>query len=215
MKRQIIVGISQRIDIDTKYNESRDALDQRMIDLALHCEFMPVPIPNNLVEINLPSMHKQVSIMKWLNNTNINALILSGGNDIGTMPQRDLTEYHLLKWAKNNNIPVLGICRGMQMMADFFGVSLKQVSNHAGVRHKIITTSENFNLLPDEVNSYHDLVVKKCPDDFDVLAYSEDNEIEAIRHKYLPWEGWMWHPERDHIFEERNSNGIKRILKNE
>ena len=34
----------------------------------------------------------------------------------------------------------------------------------------------------------------------DLLAQSEDGNIEAMIHKELPWEGWMWHPEREEIF---------------
>ena len=50
---------------------------------------------------------------------------------------------------------------------------------------------------PNEVNSYHKWAIVDCPSNFEVKAHSDDNVIEAIRHKKLPWEGWMWHPERD------------------
>ena len=38
---------------------------------------------------------------------------------------------------------------------------------------------------------------------FEIIAYSEDNQIEAIRHKKYNWLGWMWHPERDKKFNKK------------
>ena len=35
---------------------------------------------------------------------------------------------------------------------------------------------------------------------------------EAIRHDYLPWEGWMWHPEREKTFLMRDINRFKALL---
>jgi putative glutamine amidotransferase len=38
---------------------------------------------------------------------------------------------------------------------------------------------------------------------FEVIAYSNDNQIEAIKHKKYNWLGWMWHPERDKVFNKK------------
>ena len=48
--------------------------------------------------------------------------------------------------------------------------------------------------------------------EFIPLAYSDDGEIEAIRHKTLPWEGWMWHPERNAPFAKEDLKNITRIF---
>ena len=48
-----------------------------------------------------------------------------------------------------------------------------------------------------------------CPNDYHVLARSEDGEIEAIHHDKYPWEGWMWHPEREENFDERD---LKKLI---
>ena len=63
-----------------------------------------------------------------------------------------------------------------------------------------------------EVNSYHDFSVESCPEGFEVLAHSEDGEIEAVRHQSLPWEGWMWHPERNEKFEQQDLERIKNLF---
>ena len=52
-----------------------------------------------------------------MSSLKINGIILSGGNNIGDVKERDITETYLLKYAETNEIPVLGICRGMQMLA--------------------------------------------------------------------------------------------------
>ena len=41
---------------------------------------------------------------------------------------------------------------------------------------------------------------------YEILAESEDGIIEAISHKKLPWEGWMWHPEREEQFVTNDKN---------
>ena len=47
---------------------------------------------------------------------------------------------------------------------------------------------------------------------FKVIAHSLDGEIEAIKHKSLPWEGWMWHPEREEKFLKEDINRIKNLF---
>ena len=62
------------------------------------------------------------------------------------------------------------------------------------VKHVIISNSDiNW---PKEVNSFHDWGLDNCPPNFEIMARTNDGVIEAIKHKVLPWEGWMWHPER-------------------
>ena len=67
-------------------------------------------------------------------------------------------------------------------------------------------------LIVEEVNSYHNLVLTSCPSEYDVIARSIDGEIEAIRHQSLPWEGWMWHPEREKVFNADDIVRTKDVL---
>nr|AAY87264.1 unknown [uncultured bacterium BAC17H8] len=46
------------------------------------------------------------------------------------------------------------------------------------------------------VNSYHEYAPDQLPGCMDPIAVAEDGNVEAIKHKIMPIEGWMWHPER-------------------
>ncbi len=190
------VAVSQRVDAFPERNETRDALDQRLAAFLATCGFMPVPVPNALGG----------EIRDWLNIVHPAAVVLSGGNDIGQCAERDDTELVLLTYAQERQLPVLGICRGMQMLAHWSGTGLHSVQGHVRARHRL--TGE----ITGEVNSYHGFSLATCPVGFEVLARSEDGEIEAIRHQSLPWEGWMWHPEREENLVARDVQRIKALF---
>ena len=210
----ILIGITQRIDKVNAYDEWRDSVDQRLIEWVIDAGFIPVPIPNNLV--NTSSEYSDHPLLEqWLNLLNINALLLSGGNDIGVDAQRDVTENFLLKWAEKHNKPVLGICRGMQMMGLHVGGKLIKVSGHVNTRHKLQYDKVSTIKTVESVNSYHNYALEGCPDVFSVLAKSDDGNIEAIRHRELPWEAWMWHPERESRFLISHIERFKRLINND
>jgi gamma-glutamyl-gamma-aminobutyrate hydrolase PuuD len=200
-----VAAVSQRIDHYPERNETRDALDQRLIAFLAVSGFIPVPVPNGLCNALSDDRCDQQALNGWLDAVNPQAYVLSGGNDIGQRGERDVTEGWLLDYARQHQRPLLGICRGMQMMAHWTGTGLRPVQGHVGTRHRL--TGE----ITGEVNSYHSFSLATCPVDFDVLARSEDGEIEAIRHQVLPWEGWMWHPEREENFAARDVQRIKAL----
>lgn len=70
-------------------------------------------------------------------------LVLTGGNSLtmldGDAPERDLVEKELLRYADNKNIPVLGVCRGMQLMQEFEGNhDFIRISNHITPQQTIL-----------------------------------------------------------------------------
>ena len=87
-------------------------------------------------------------------------------------------------------------------MAAYEGVGLKSVAGHAQTTHSL--SGE----IRGQVNSYHNFSIESCPESYRCIAHSEDSQIEAIKHEELPWEGWMWHPERLKTF---STSDLKRL----
>lgn len=200
-----LVAISQRVDVIESRNERRDALDQRLTEWVQHAGYLPVTVPNTLMAFGRGA----AALQQWLDKISPQAILLSGGNSIGEdVPERDSTEHYLLVWACKNRIPVLGICHGMQVIGNWAeDVPLKKVNGHVGTYHVLQGALGGIS-----VNSYHHFALATCPMSFEVLAWSEDGEIEAISHMDLPWQGWMWHPEREAVFTDHDLLRFKKLL---
>ena len=204
------IVISQRIDEIKNYKGFRDSIDQRLITWVSDMGFFPILIPNSLVDLSSPIISYK-KIENWINNFSIDGIILSGGNDIGEMPQRDLTENCLINWAEKKQIPLLGICRGAQMIFKHFGGEIESVTNHVNVKHELIfdSSQENF---PKFTTFYYKNGLRKCPKNLKVIARSGQGQIEAIAHRKLKWEGWMWHPEREKDVSNICSQRFKNLV---
>jgi N5-(cytidine 5'-diphosphoramidyl)-L-glutamine hydrolase len=209
------VVVSMRIDEYPDREERRDAVDQDLIRFIFNAGFFPVLVPNSMVEVSVEgwaeSPYMKVfdlgavrNLERFIREVDPVGVVLSGGNDIGSCEDRDITEQVLLRYALKHQLPALGLCRGMQMMGVFSGVELTGVSGHVRTRHQLVGE------IKRDVNSYHNLGLSGCPDGFRVLATAEDGGIEAIRSGTLNWEGWMWHPERENPF---NVADIKQFQK--
>lgn len=192
------VAISLRVDLHSDRHEIRDALDQKMVKFILAAGYMPLFVPNVLIN----SAEDKTFLSSWLSAFRPDAILLSGGNDIGECPERERTEVALLEYARLYRLPVLGICHGMQMLAHNAGIGLQLVQGHVRSRHGL------HGEITHEVNSYHNFALASCPAEYEPIAYSSDGVIEAIRHRSLSWEGWMWHPEREAHF---HPNDLQRL----
>jgi len=202
--KMILCVVSQRVDWISSRAEARDALDQRLVQWLWQVGVTPLQVPN--------ALQSQGALVSWISTIAPKAVVLSGGNNIGDCSERDATETVLLNFAAQNNLPVLGICRGMQMMAVAAGASLERVEGHAGSRHTLRCDRLYKDSLPLEVNSFHEWRLKTCPVDFEMMAKSLDGTIEAIRHKTRSWEGWMWHPERENPFSDIDLRRAKSLF---
>ena len=159
----------------------------------------------------------------------IDGLILSGGGDFnplwtgeepstklgGINKERDLPELLITRLAYNRQIPMLGICRGIQTLAIALGGEVDQdISDKATVKHSQnadrsepthTVRIEKDSILdqiyasyprPLQVNSFHHQAVKSPGDKFRVVAKAVDGIIEAIEsNEFKPILGVQWHPE--------------------
>ena len=92
------------------------------------------------------------------------------------------------------------------MLAYWSGTNLSPIKGHVGKRLKLVGE------INHEVNCFHEFVVSSCPDNFSIIAKCTEDSIQAIKHKYLDWEGWMWHPEREAEFNKYDINRLKNLF---
>ena len=169
--KKLIIGISLRVVEDTNYNEKRDALSQDWSKFFEKVGANPLLIPNTI---------KNVS--SFLEDMHVHGLILSGGDNIGDNQDRDETEQKIIDYSFEKKIPLIGICRGMQVLNKFFGGAIETLENskHVGDPHSVSLNKNFASLLQTEnlqVNSFHNNVIKPKNLGKNLLVF-------AIKHDY-------------------------------
>ncbi len=98
--------------------------------------------------------------------------------------------------------PVLGICAGHQFMALFFGGEAKpsKVPEFGKMELTITKQDTIFDGVPKKsiVWLSHNDEVTRLPDDFELLASSENCKAQAMKHNKKPFYGLQFHPEVEH-----------------
>ncbi len=166
----------------------------------------------------------------------IAGLCLSGGEDVAPerygavpdgseppFPERDATEFALLDQARAQDLPILAICRGFQLVNVALGGALVQhiaghTEGHGPIVPHIVTAASGSLLAaacgtaPHRVNAYHHQAVTTA-----ILApglwptASIDGFVEAFESTSDRWlVGVQWHPERDDVAPE--AKGIFRAF---
>ena len=126
------------------------------------------------------------------------------GQSKDTNPSLDILDSLVIKYAKINKRPLLGICRGHQALNVFLGGSLYQDLKPLGLKHMDIPGNHKVHVVPNEmmkfeseiaVNSYHHQAINKLASGLKVIGKQADGIIEAVVHESLPMIGIQWHPE--------------------
>ena len=154
----------------------------------------------------------------------VDMLLLAGGEDVEparygenshpklgrTNPRRDAWELSLVAEARRRRMPILGICRGCQLLNVAFGGTLWQdlgaqkegtfIHGKDPIGHEInVEKGSYLASLAGEacsVNSYHHQAVKELAKGFKVVAMSTDGVVEAFEGQDYPAMGVQFHPEK-------------------
>ncbi|MEW8956733.1 gamma-glutamyl-gamma-aminobutyrate hydrolase family protein, partial [Clostridium sp.] len=186
------------------------------------------------IPVILPLINNEDDIKSQLDM--VDGVIMSGGHDVnpllygeepsqklgGILPKRDDFDIKLIKLAMNMKKPLLGICRGHQILNVANGGSLYQdlsfiegcyVKHDQGSLTNIPTHTVNTKegtrlreILGEEIhtNSFHHLAVKDVAEGFMACAFAKDGVVEAIEklgEEFVM--GIQWHPE---MMAEENEN---------
>jgi putative glutamine amidotransferase len=156
----------------------------------------------------------------------LDGLVLTGGGDVeperygevrrpetgGVDPERDRWELALVQQAFAAALPVLGICRGVQVINVACGGTLFQdLADVTPQQHLVphprdeavhtvrILGGSRLSMVEDAtwvgVNSIHHQAINRLGEDLVATAWAEDGLVEAVEHPTLPVLGVQWHPE--------------------
>ena len=149
----------------------------------------------------------------------LDGLVLTGGADVeperyghdnhasDTEPRRDEVEFTLFETALGDGLPVLGICRGLQLINVHQGGTLEQhvpehsrydIAPHEESHVLTITPGTTLHALYGgmlEVNSLHHQTIGDVGQGLSVTAVAEDGVVEGIEMAGVPVIAVQWHPE--------------------
>lgn len=171
-------------------------------------------------------------------------LLLSGGNDVhpfhfgaeptpqsgGIIPERDTVELALTNAAMTRQMPILGICRGLQVLNVALGGTLyqdidsdyqsnkllkhRQLAARGVATHYVQIGADNvlMTIMGKEqiaVNSFHHQAIHVLAETLNVAAKSSDGIVEAVVHETLPFcLGVQWHPEEQAIVGDEEARKL-------
>jgi putative glutamine amidotransferase len=194
------VAVTQRVATEPRTGERRDCLDQRWAEFLLACGLVALPLPNSIA-----------AATALITTVPIAGLVLTGGNDLaaygGDAPERDATENAAIDLVESLGLPVLGVCRGMQIVQHRFGVPLRRVTGHVQP-HQIVSIEG----APVAVNSFHNIGTTENRTPLQVWAVAEDGTVKAVRHPSGRLSAIMWHPERLFPFAPRDIETFQRFF---
>lgn len=222
-----IIGISGSIIVDQGGmfpGYTRCYVNEDYIKAVIQAGGVPFIIPmNDKTDV----LHDQVEFL--------DGLIMTGGHDVTpyfykeepqqklgeTLLKRDLFDFKLLELAQEKQIPVLGICRGFQIINAFLGGSMYQDLSYAPQEclkhwqgHNPTQATHTVNVVADSylekivrtdemmVNSFHHQVIKDVAENLIVSARAKDNVVEAVESKDHLLVAVQWHPEMMHAVDD-------------
>lgn len=199
-------------------NHERIYVNQGYINSIIQSGGIPFMLP---VTHDVETMNRLLDL--------VDGVLFSGGQDIHpsyykehahplleiTSAERDVYEMQLIQLAQKSRKPILGICRGLQLINVFFGGTLyqdlsqfsdqsKEIHSKKSMEAPLHTVELMTNRRLSQIfgknkiltNSFHHQAVKDLAPGFAVSALAEDGVIEGIESLDSHWiMGVQWHPE--------------------
>lgn len=214
MNNRPIIGIS------VNYKDGTSRIADAYVNAIVQAGALPMLLPVVNDELTLAAMVRH-----------IDGLLLTGGGDIDPnyfgetiIPEcgaidatRDAYDMQLITYARRYQTPILGICRGMQILNVQMGGTLyqdiyvqnsdKQLLPHDQGARPRNETSHQITIEPQSellrimqcntlmVNTFHHQAVKDIAPELRAAAYAPDGLCEAIESPHYPIIGVQWHPE--------------------
>ena len=209
-------------------------------------DYVDAVIKNGGIPLIIPMTVDKVTIIEQISM--VDGLILSGGHDVfphnygeepkqnlgEVLPIRDKYDFMLLTEAKKRKIPILGICRGCQIINVFEGGTLYQdlsyiksdveiikhsqnhspeLKTHTAIIEKGTKVHEIFGENEIMINSFHHQALKDIAKEYKVTARAKDGVVEAIESTTYPFlVGVQWHPEMLHKHHDDANKIFKALI---
>ena len=127
------IAVTMRARTHAEYNEKYNAISYDLVNFLKFLDYNIFLLPININPI------------LFLNKIKIDGIILGPGentklnlkNNCIKGSVRDLYEFKVIKFAIKKEIPLLGMCRGMQILNLFFGGKIRKIKNHVTKKHQI------------------------------------------------------------------------------
>ncbi|AMD94536.1 gamma-glutamyl-gamma-aminobutyrate hydrolase family protein [Leptotrichia sp. oral taxon 847] len=231
MKKPII-AITSSMDLNPdRLNDNRALVSLDYSNSVINSGGIPIILP---ITDNLEVIKEQAKYF--------DGLILSGGGDpdpnlygedclqeLGNVtPERDTFELTILDVFLKAKKPILGICRGLQLMNVFYGGTLYQDIKYlnTSIQHRqrwlADLPTHDVNILEEDnilfeifgaktrTNSFHHQMIKDLGSELTTIATANDGVVEAIQNKNHPFfYGVQWHPE---MMASRGNLEMKKIF---
>jgi len=172
------------LDFGSQYTQ---LIARKLRELNIYCEIHPFSISKEKLDELTP-----------------NGIILSGGPSSVYSDGAPIPNFNVFELG----IPILGICYGLQLIAYQLGGEVDKAAKREYGRASILITTDNKLFDGVKNNSIvwmsHGDALTKIPDNFEIIAYTENSPICAIRNEEKNIYGLQFHPEVHHTEYGKN-----------